>query len=218
MSTTTQDSRPGAAAEEARWVELEQKLAAARADARRAREAQRESDLRHRFALKSAGLGSWQLSSDELVFHTDARHDEIFGLPETRAQWPYAELLARVLPDDRDHVDRLLRRTLKNASDVSLSCRVVRVDDAVRWVEIHGSHLPLAHGGEGERRLIGVIADITARKAAELELVESRAELERRMTRLRELDRRKDQFLAVLGHELRNPLAALHNGDRKSVV
>jgi PAS domain S-box-containing protein len=46
--------------------------------------------------------------------------------------------------------------------------------------------------------------DITARKAAEEAL---RAANER----LRELDRRKDEFLAMLSHELRNPLAPIRN-------
>ena len=38
------------------------------------------------------------------------------------------------------------------------------------------------------------------------------AELERLNRRLEEDDRRKDEFIAVLGHELRNPLAPLVNG------
>lgn len=33
----------------------------------------------------------------------------------------------------------------------------------------------------------------------------------RLLSRLRETDRRKDEFLAMLGHELRNPLAPIHN-------
>lgn len=47
-----------------------------------------------------------------------------------------------------------------------------------------------------------VAVDITARKTSE------RA-LERAKEQLEETDRRKDEFLAVLGHELRNPLAAI---------
>ena len=45
---------------------------------------------------------------------------------------------------------------------------------------------------------VGAIIDITDRKRAE--------------QALREADRRKDEFLAVLGHELRNPLAPLRAG------
>ncbi len=46
--------------------------------------------------------------------------------------------------------------------------------------------------------------DVTARKAAEDALREANE-------RLRELDRRKDEFLAMLSHELRNPLAPIRN-------
>jgi PAS domain S-box-containing protein len=44
---------------------------------------------------------------------------------------------------------------------------------------------------------VAVVADITARKRAE--------------QALREADRRKDEFLAMLAHELRNPLASIRN-------
>lgn len=53
--------------------------------------------------------------------------------------------------------------------------------------------------------LAGVVEDITEYRRAELER-------EGLLDALREADRRKDEFLAVLGHELRNPLAALRNG------
>jgi len=46
--------------------------------------------------------------------------------------------------------------------------------------------------------------DISARKQAE-------EELKRKETALQEADRRKDEFLAVLSHELRNPLAPIRN-------
>jgi signal transduction histidine kinase/DNA-binding response OmpR family regulator len=44
------------------------------------------------------------------------------------------------------------------------------------------------------------------------ELRHSAGELERSAAELREADARKDQFLAMLGHELRNPLAPVLNG------
>jgi signal transduction histidine kinase len=51
------------------------------------------------------------------------------------------------------------------------------------------------------------------RSEAELErkVRERTAELERANAKLQETDRRKDEFLAMLGHELRNPLAPIRN-------
>jgi PAS domain S-box-containing protein len=59
--------------------------------------------------------------------------------------------------------------------------------------------------------LIGVSRDITERKALEDQLRQQAAALQRQAQVLTAADREKDQFLALLAHELRNPLAAIHN-------
>ena len=60
--------------------------------------------------------------------------------------------------------------------------------------------------------LIGISRDITGRKQAD----EERRDLLEREKELRaaavEANRRKDEFLSLLGHELRNPLAPIRNG------
>ena len=60
---------------------------------------------------------------------------------------------------------------------------------------------------DDEGRFVGVVLvfrDITERRRLE-------EELQRRSDDLAERDRRKDEFLAMLAHELRNPLAPIRN-------
>ena len=54
-----------------------------------------------------------------------------------------------------------------------------------------------------------VARDVSERKAAELALRESSRRLLASEEALRDADRRKDEFLALLAHELRNPLAPI---------
>jgi PAS domain S-box-containing protein len=69
------------------------------------------------------------------------------------------------------------------------------------WLHEEVSIQPL---DEGRWRAVGVVTEITDRKELELALQE-RAEA------LAEADRRKDHFLTMLAHELRNPLAPMLN-------
>jgi len=79
---------------------------------------------------------------------------------------------------------------------------------------------------DGAGRHLGAVVsmyDITQSKQAEAALREAHDELEERVAQrtseldkanfaLQQADRRKDEFLATLAHELRNPLAPLRNG------
>jgi PAS domain S-box-containing protein len=62
-------------------------------------------------------------------------------------------------------------------------------------VHLYGSAVPLRDGAGRPRGAVGAFVDVTRLKQAE--------------AALRDADRRKDEFLALLSHELRNPLAPI---------
>lgn len=68
------------------------------------------------------------------------------------------------------------------------------------WVE---NLFPVPNGGEKPN--VGIMV----REITEERLLKQ--ELQKRLTDLAEANQRKDEFLAILGHELRNPLAAVKN-------
>ena len=72
------------------------------------------------------------------------------------------------------------------------------VQESDRVLELYAFHL----GGAESRRVAVIFWDITTRKQSELKLLAQ-------ANALADADRRKDEFLAMLGHELRNPLAPL---------
>lgn len=87
------------------------------------------------------------------------------------------------------------------------------IQDEVPFIGTHGLRIydyifvPV-FGVEGEiEAIIGTTRDVTERKQMEQEL-QTRAE------ELSEADRKKDEFIALLAHELRNPLAPVRNGLR----
>ena len=60
-------------------------------------------------------------------------------------------------------------------------------------------------------RVLGLIDDITERQRLVAEQRRLEEELRQRAEELAAADRRKDEFLAMLAHELRNPLAPIRN-------
>ncbi|OFX25737.1 MAG: hypothetical protein A2V77_05475 [Anaeromyxobacter sp. RBG_16_69_14] len=99
--------------------------------------------------------------------------------------------------------EALLQRVLETGEPWKIEnydAPVPGVADAI-W-EGQVVRLPATEGEEPSA--LAVVWDVTARRRAELALEDANAGL-------READRRKTEFLAVLSHELRNPLAPIRN-------
>lgn len=81
-------------------------------------------------------------------------------------------------------------------------------------VDLLGSAVPLKDARGALRGAIAACVDITKHKRSEAALEDRSEQLRIVVEALRESDRRKDEFLAVLGHELRSPLSAIRNAVR----
>lgn len=156
----------------------------------------RRSEERLRLSMEAAYLigFSWDIVRDEV----HRLHSISEGLPPTGPDAPVrlADVRARVHPDDRESFDHRIRRALADpTSSYESEFRIVEPDGKVRWLYERGTVTRDADGTP--LALSGMSQDITARKTAE--------------DALHQANRRKDEFLATLAHELRNPLAPIRS-------
>jgi PAS domain S-box-containing protein len=162
---------------------------------RRAEAAVRESEERLRLAQQSAGLGIWEANLANGTVSASGDMEVRFGHPDGAATGATATFADRVHPVDRAGVQRTVEMAVQNREAFDIDFRVQLPDGSVRWVNCKGS---AAYDMAGNpERVYGVNVDITERKAAE--------------EALHEADRRKNEFLATLAHELRNPLVPIRN-------
>jgi len=129
---------------------------------------QRIHETRLEVALEAGRLGTWEFDLQGAMSTCSARHDEIFGYDRPPARWGYAQLLAHVLPEDRDHVRTAFEAAVDGGGTCRFECRIRRNGDgAVRWIEMHGRVDPAGARGEDVQYLLGIISDITERKEME---------------------------------------------------
>ena len=153
----------------------------------------KDSEGRLHALFANAAVGIAELSPDGRFALVNDALCRILGEPRER-------LLSAPMQDvthaeDRDDVEDLLRRLMKGELETFAGeRRFLRRDGGTIWVKLS---ITVARDESRLPRGVAVIEDVTERKHAEEDL--------------READRRKDEFLATLAHELRNPLAPIRN-------
>jgi len=161
-------------------------------DTERARAALRESEAHAASLFEQTAVGIAETDMDGKLLRVNDRYCDILGRPR-------ADLLGRdigflIHPDDLQKQQVLLEAMRETGQSFDLENRYRRPDGSACWV--HKTVSPVRLDGEAPaQRILAVVIDIEDRKQAEKEV--------------REGSRRKDEFLAMLAHELRNPLAPI---------
>ena len=137
---------------------------------RRVADRLRDSEERLRLALEAAGLGVWELDLAAGLFRLERAG--LGPLGRGRALRALSPRQALRLVDGNDRKDVLARfRAHRDGRTERLGGeqRVVDLLGGCRWVELHGVSTERDEAGRS-LRMVGVVADVTARKEAEFRL------------------------------------------------
>ena len=159
--------------------------------------AQRQIEQHIRLAVEGAQMAIWEwdLTTDQVYWNE--QHFRLFGMAVQPNPLPSTAFIHRLHPDDAQAIKSQLQQTIEQRVLYDAEFRILRQDTgAVRWMKGHGQ-VTAEQDGQPVR-VSGVMFEITDRKMADDALKVS--------------DQRKDEFLAMLAHELRNPMSTLRSG------
>jgi PAS domain S-box-containing protein len=134
----------------------------------------RESEEQLRLASEAAKVGMWfwNLETDSLIWTEQCK--ALFGLP-AETEMSYAVFLAAIHPEDRQHTDAAVTRSIDEQIDYDIEYRSCWPDGSIHWIAARGS---CTYDPTGRPvRMMGVALDITDRKQVEIALQESEERL-----------------------------------------
>ena len=159
---------------------------------RRAEEAMRRSEERLSTVLQNTSALIYQMDTEGRFVHVNRMFEELFHVSNDDVRGKSAR---DIFPADVAEAFETNNRAVLDES------RRMEFEESLVFAD--GLHVlssikaPIQEREGEPSGLVGVSTDITERKRLE--------------EALKEADRRKDEFLAMLAHELRNPLAPIHN-------
>jgi PAS domain S-box-containing protein len=172
-------------------------------------------------AEQSEWLRTTLASIGDAVVTTDTRGciTSMNAVAEALTGWPAATALGQPLGAVFCLRDEQTRQSVEDPATQALrEGIIVGLADHPVLIAKDGTERPIddcaapIRGKDGQiAGCVLVFRDVTEGRQTEQELRRSRAEIQQRNQQLAEGDRRKDEFLATLAHELRNPLAPIRN-------
>jgi PAS domain S-box-containing protein len=173
--------------------ELEDRVTERMSELQCAHAAIRENEELLRLAQEAGRVGIWTWDLKTCAETWTSAAWDIFDPLGTRDVTNRATWLSCIHVEDRERAEQAIARA-KSSGRYFDELRVCCDDNTTKWVELVGA---VEYESGEPIRMRGAVRDITERK--ELELA------------LQDTAKRKDEFLATLAHELRNPLAPIRN-------
>jgi len=162
------------------------------------------------YVARLSGVGFWYCPLPFSDLFWDERVKEHFHLPADAAV-TMKEFYERMHPEDREPTRVDIETAIRERDIYDTVYRTVNPQTGdVKWIRAIGGATYAADGTP--TYFDGVTVDVSAQKRDQERLarVLNRERAQARL--LEEQDRRKDEFLATLAHELRNPLAPIRTG------
>ena len=133
------------------------------------------SEARLAEAQRIAHFGSWEwdMRSGEVVWSDELYR--IYGVTRDEYSPSYEGYIARVHPDDREHVATAISRTVADGRPFSFEERIVRPDGTIR--ELHSGGGVVVDDDGVATKMVGACHDVTEREQTRRRLAEAQAEL-----------------------------------------
>ncbi len=137
-------------------------------------------------AVESAALGTWYYEVETNHFVPSARLKELYGYRAHEAM-PYEAAIAQITDEYRETIYHKVREAFLSNEGYDLEYPIIsHYDKKIRWVKSTGRMYPSQDGKPAQ--FSGTVLDITERKTDDI---------------------RKNDFIAMVSHELKTPLTSM---------
>ncbi|WP_162913281.1 histidine kinase dimerization/phosphoacceptor domain -containing protein [Rhodospirillaceae bacterium SYSU D60014] len=162
------------------------------------------SEQRLALALETAKMGIWDYDLQTQRVLRSPAVDRFFELEPGQAPPEISHILTRMQPEDAAALRNQLTTAIAESGGVAGEHRVIRADGSIRWLAIRGEVVADADGAPA--RIVGVVTDITRRKAKEAALQDALSEKETLLQRKDMLVEQKNVLLREANHRIKNNL------------